>query len=103
MSKTHLVEKVLLFLFLAIVLAFAYHFAFAELYAHFFSTNRAFQTFWYVPFVIVPAALLLALAVGMGFWRKGHSGWADITVLVAIAVIVYLNLDASYSCGAGCF
>jgi hypothetical protein len=103
MTKAHLIEKLLLFLFLAIMLAFAYHFAFAELYAHYFSTVRAFQTFWYVPFIIVPALLQLGLAVSLGFWRKGHSGWADITVLIVIAIIVYLNLDASYSCGTGCF
>lgn len=91
------------FAFFAILLALAYHFAFGEIYQHFFAGSFAFQTYWIVPFILVPALLQAGLAWLMGFWRRGRLGWEDAAVLVIIAAIVFLNLDASYSCGSGCF
>ena len=96
-------EKLLIFLLLAILLAYAYHLALGWLYARFFSEMMGFQIFWYIPFLAVPALLLLGLAWWMGFGRPGGSRGLDAIALLAIAGIVYLTLDASYACGSGCF
>lgn len=96
-------EKLLIFLLLAILLAYAYHLALGWLYARFFSEVMGFQIYWYIPFLVLPTILLLALAWRMGFGRPGSSRSLDAIVLLAIAGIVYLTLDASYACGTGCF
>ena len=96
-------ERLLLFPVAAILLAYAYHLALGWLYARFFSEVLAFQIYWYIPFLVVPALLLLGLAWWMGFGRPGGSRGADAIALLAIAGIVYLTLDASYACGSGCF
>ena len=94
-------HNLLIFTFFAMLLAIAYHFAFGLTYEHFFAASRAFQTYWYVPFIIVPALLQTGLGWSFGFWRT--LGWADLTAAAIVIAIVYLNLDASYSCGSGCF
>ena len=94
-------HNLLTFLFFAVLLAMAYHFAFGLTYEHFFAGSFAFQTYWVVPFILVPALLLAGLGWSLGFWRS--LGWADLAAAAIIVAIVYLNLDASYSCGSGCF
>ena len=96
-------HNLLAFAFFAILLAMAYHFAFAEIYDHFLSASRAVQSAWFVPFLVIPALLLVALAWAMGFGRPSGPRWADAAALAIIVVVVFLNLDASYSCGTGCF
>ena len=96
-------EKLLIFFLLAILSAYAYHLALGWFYARFFSETMGFQVYWYIPFLAVPALLLLGLAWWMGFGRPGGSRGLDTIVLLAIAGIVYLTLDASYACGTGCF
>lgn len=91
------------FAFFAILLGLAYHFAFGEIYQHFFAASLAFQTYWVAPFILVPALLQAGLAWMIGFWRWKTLGWADAAAAAIIAAIVYLNVDASYSCGTGCF
>ena len=91
------------FAFCAVLLGLAYHFAFGEVYQHFFAASRAFQTYWYIPFLVLPALLQAGLAWLIGFWRLKTLGWADAGAAAIIVVIVYLNLDAAFSCGSGCF
>jgi hypothetical protein len=94
-------HNLLTFLFFAVLLAMAYHFAFGLTYEHFFAGSFAFQTYWVVPFILVPTLLLAGLGWLLGFWRS--LGWADLAAAAIVVAIVYLNLDASYSCGSGCF
>ena len=96
-------HNLVVFAFFSILLAMTYHFAFGEIYDHFFSAERALQTYWFVPFILVPASLQLGLAWAMGFGRPKGPRWADAAALVIIAAVVFLNLDAAYSCGTGCF
>jgi hypothetical protein len=96
-------HNLVVFAFFSILLALTYHFLFAELYDHFFSAERSLQNYWIIPFVVVPALLQLGLAWLMGFGRRGGPRWADAAALVIIMGVVFLNLDASYSCGSGCF
>ena len=67
-------HNLLSFLFFAILLALAYHFAFGLTYEHFFAASRAFQTYWYVPFIVVPALLQIGLGWSIGFWRPRSAG-----------------------------
>ena len=96
-------HRLVAFAFFSILLALTYHFAFGEMYDHFFSAERSFQNYWVVPFLVVPAVLQLGLAWLMGFFRPSGPRWADGVALLIIAAVVFLNLDASYSCGTGCF
>ena len=96
-------HNLLVFAFFSILLALAYHFGFGEVYKHFFSTERGLQTAWVIPFILVPAALQLGLAWLTGFGRPSGPRWADAAALAIIVAVVFLNLDASYSCGSGCF
>ena len=95
--------NLLIFAFCAILLGLAYHFAFGEIYEHFFSASFAFQTYWYVPFIIIPALLQIGLGWVIGFWRPKSLNWTDGAAAAIVVAIVYLNLDAAYSCGSGCF
>ena len=96
-------HNLLAFAFFAILLGMAYHFTFGKIYDHFFSMERVIQNNWVIPFLVVPAALQLGLAWWMGFGRPSGPRWADGVALLIIGVVVFLNLDASYSCGTGCF
>jgi hypothetical protein len=94
-------ERLLTFLFVGILLALVYHQAMALAYRHFFPTSSLYQTYWYVPLLVVPALLLSALAWWMGFFRK--LGWEDAAALAILAAITVLTLEAPYSCWMGCF
>ena len=96
-------ERLLGFLFCGVFLAYAVNLAADKIHELFFSTSLAFQATWYIPFVIVPATALLALAWGMGFFRPGRPRWADIAALLVTALLVYLTLGAGYSCWHYCF
>ncbi len=94
-------EKLLIFLFVGILLALAYHQIMDLAYAHFFPTSRVYQNYWYVPLIVVPALALALLAWVMGFFRR--AGWADGAALLTLGAIVLLTLEAPYSCWMGCF
>jgi hypothetical protein len=96
-------EKLLSFLFLGILVALGYHLLFNLLYQRFFSTNRLFVDYWYVTLIAIPAALLFWLAWGLGFYRRGGKRGPDAIATAMLAVLVFLTLPASYSCGSGCF
>jgi hypothetical protein len=96
-------ERLLYFLFWGILLAFAVNLAIDQIHVRLFSMSRDFQTYWYIPFIAVPSALLLALAWVLGFYRKGGSRGADALSLLLIAGLIYATLGAGYSCWHYCF
>jgi len=96
-------ERLLLFVFCGVFVAFAVNLATDRVHGWLFSDSLAFQTLWYIPFVIVPAATLLLLAWIMGFFRPKGPRWADIVVLLVTALLIYLTLGAGYSCWHYCF
>jgi membrane-bound metal-dependent hydrolase YbcI (DUF457 family) len=99
-----MIARLLTLLFLGILLALAYEQALDLAYARLFATNPWFQSYWYMPFVLVPGLLLAALAWGVGFYRRGGHRGHDAIASLVVAAIVVLTIPASYSCGlTGCF
>jgi hypothetical protein len=96
-------ERLLGFLFCGVLLAYAVNIAADKIHARYFADSLWFQAHWYIPFVILPAASLLALAFSVGFFRSRGPRQADAAVLAAIALLVYLTLGAGYSCWHYCF
>jgi hypothetical protein len=96
-------ERFLGFLFCGVLLAFTVNLAADKIHAWLFPDSLWFQTYWYIPFLIVPAASLLALAWSFGFFRANGARWADAAALLTVALLVYLTLGASFSCWHYCF
>ena len=96
-------ERLLGFIFLGVFVAYAVNLAVDKIHTWLFSESLTFQTYWYVPFVIVPAASLLLLAWVMGFLRPKSPRWADALAVSVTALLVYLTLGAGYSCWHYCF
>jgi hypothetical protein len=96
-------ERLLLFMFCGVFVAYAVNLAADQIHSRLFSTSLAFQTYWVIPFVAVPAGTLLALAWTLGFFRPKGPRWADIAALLVTALLVYLTLGAGYSCYQYCF
>jgi hypothetical protein len=96
-------ERLLGFVFCGVFVAFGVNVAADKIHAWFFSDSLAFQTFWYVPFLIVPVGCLLGLAWAMGFFRPQRPRWADAVAVFVTALLVYLTLGAGYSCWHYCF
>ena len=95
-------ERLLGFIFCAILLAFAMNLALDAIH-HRFSESLWFQAHWVLFYVAIPAALLLVLAWWMGFFRPRGARWADALVLLMVALTVYTMLGAGYSCWKYCF
>jgi hypothetical protein len=96
-------ERLLGFLFCGVFVAVAVNVAADKIHVWLFADSLWFQTHWYVPFLIVPAACLLALAWSFGFFRPSGPRWADAAALLAAALLLYLTLGAGYSCWHYCF
>jgi len=96
-------ERLLGFIFCGVLLAFIVNLAADKIHARLFAESLWFQAHWYIPFVIVPAASLLALAWSFGFFRSQGPRWADAAALLITALLVYLTLGAGYSCWHYCF
>jgi hypothetical protein len=96
-------ERLLGFLFVGVFAAFAVNLAADKIHLWFFPASLWFQTYWIIPFVIVPAAALLALAWSFGFFRPKASRWGDAAALMVTALLIYLTLGAAYSCWHYCF
>jgi hypothetical protein len=95
-------ERLLGFLFCAILLGFTVNWLLDKIHAH-FSAVLWFQVHWVIFFVAIPAALLLALALTFGFFRRGMSLTGNILAFLTIAAIIYLMLGAGFSCWKWCF
>jgi hypothetical protein len=96
-------ERLLGFVFCGVFVAYAINLAADKIHGWLFADSLVFQTLWYIPFLIVPVASLLALAWVMGFFRPAGPRWADLLALLVIALLVYLTLGAGYSCWHYCF
>ena len=96
-------ERLLGFVFCGIFVAYAVNIAVDKIHIWFFLDSLWFQTYWAVPFLIVPAAALLALAWSFGFFRPKGLRWADAAALLVTALLVYMTLGAPYACWHYCF
>jgi hypothetical protein len=96
-------ERLLGLVFLGALLTVALDFLFDKLHAKFFSGSLWFQDYWYIPYVAVPLAALLALAFSLGFFRPKGSRGADATALITMALLIYLTVGANHSCWKYCF
>ena len=96
-------ERLLGFFFCGTLLAVAQALAADKIHAWLFAESIWFQTHWYIPFLIVPVACLLALAWSFGFFRPSGPRWADALALLGIVLLLYLTLGAAYSCWRYCF
>src|ERR1700693_4928526 len=96
-------ERLLGFLFCGIFLAYAVNIAVDKIHTWLLVDSLWFQTAWVIPFVILPAMSLLALAWSFGFFRPKGPRWADATALLVTALLVYLTLGGAYSCWHYCF
>jgi len=96
-------ERLLGFLFVGILLVVSLDFVFDKLHQKFFADSAWLQSHWYVPYLIVPGAALLALAFSFGFFRPKGPRWADAAALVITAFLLYLTVGAAYSCWQYCF
>ena len=95
-------ERLLGFVFVGIFLAVGYNLALDRVHAH-FSESLWLQRNWVIPYVVLPAVLLLGLAFTFGFFRPKSPRWADAAAILTTALIIYLTLGAGYSCWKYCF
>ena len=96
-------ERLLGFTFLGVLLAYAVNLAADQIHVRLFAESLWFQSHWVIPFVIVPAAALLALAFSFGFFRPKGPRWADGAALLIVALLVYCTLGGGYACWHYCF
>lgn len=96
-------ERLLGFFFCATLLAVVLSILTDKIHVWLFADSLWYQTHWYIPFVIVPAACLLALAWGFGLFRPSGPRWADAAAILGIALLVYCTLGAPYACWHYCF
>lgn len=96
-------ERLLGFVFVGALLAVAVNVLADRIHVWLFADSLWFQTHWYIPYLIVPAAALLALAFSFGFFRSHGPRWADALALLATALLLYLTLGAGYACWHYCF
>ena len=96
-------ERLLGFTFLGVLLAYAVNLGADQIHARLFAESLWFQSHWVIPFVIMPAAALLALAFSFGFFRPKGPRWADGAALLIIALLVYCTLGGGYACWHYCF
>jgi hypothetical protein len=96
-------ERLLAFIFVGALLAVAVNLAADRIHVWLFADSLWFQAHWYIPYLIVPAAALLVLALSFGFFRPSGPRWADAAALLVIALLLYLTLGAGYACWHYCF
>ena len=96
-------ERYLGFLFCAIFLGYAVNWGVDWVHGRYLSESLWFQSHWMLPFIALPAALMLALAFAMGFFRKGRARAWDLLAVATVAALIYLMLGAGYACWHYCF
>jgi hypothetical protein len=96
-------ERLLGFVFVGLLVAVAVNLAADRIHVWLFGDSLWFQAHWYIPYLILPAACLLALAFSLGFFRSRTPRWADALVLLATALLLYLTVGANYACWKYCF
>lgn len=93
-----MLEKLVTFLFAGILGTMLYHLVTAVLFRGFFAQSATALAYWYVPLIVLPSLLLLALAWALGFGRRGSSWGGNLAVLAAGAAIVFFTIGAPYNC-----
>jgi hypothetical protein len=96
-------ERLLGFLFLGTLLAVAINQAADRIHVWLFADSLWFQAHWYLPYLAVPAASLVALAFSLGFFRPDTPRWADALALLATGLLLYLTVGAEHACWKYCF
>jgi hypothetical protein len=96
-------ERLLGFVFVGALLVVALDFTADKLHAKAFPDSLWFQSHWYIPYIAVPLAALLALAVSFGFFRPKGPRWADAAAVLIMALLLYLTVGAAHSCWQYCF
>jgi hypothetical protein len=96
-------ERLLGFTFVGALLAIAVNLAADRIHVWLFADSLWFQAHWYIPYLIVPAVCLLALAWSLGLFRKDGPRWADALALLVTALLLYLTVGANYACWHYCF
>ena len=96
-------ERLLGFTFVGALLAVAVNLLADKVHVWLFPDSLWFQAHWYIPYLIVPALCLLALAFSFGFFRPKTPRWADAIALLATALLLYLTVGANYACWHYCF
>lgn len=96
-------ERLLGFLFVGALMVAMWDFIADKLHQKLFADSIWLQTHWYVPYLIVPGAALLALAFSFGFFRPKSPRWADAAALAITGFLLYLTVGAAYSCWQYCF
>jgi hypothetical protein len=91
-------EKLILFSFVGIVGALVFHLFLTLVLPGLFLASPLFQTYWYVPHIILPVFLLLGFAWWLGFFRPRNSRWADLGMLLMTTLIVLCTIGAPYNC-----
>lgn len=91
-------EKLVTLLFAGILGAMCYHFAAAAIFHDYFALSPLALTYWYVPLMVIPGLLLLALAWVLGFGRRGSGLWPNLGALAVAAGIVFFTVGAPYNC-----
>jgi len=96
-------ERLMGFVFVGALAAVAVNLAADRIHVWLFSDSLWFQAHWYIPYLIVPAACLLALAFSFGFFRSKTPRWADALALLATVLLLYLTVGAEHACWQYCF
>jgi len=96
-------ERLLGFLFVGALLAVAVNMAADRIHVWLFSDSLWYQAHWYLPYLVIPGASLLALAWSLGFFRRNTPRWADALALLATALLLYLTVGAEHACWKYCF
>ena len=96
-------ERLLGFLFVGALLAVAVNMAADRIHVWLFSDSLWYQAHWYLPYLVIPGASLLALAWSLGFFRRNTPRWTDALALLATALLLYLTVGAEHACWKYCF
>ena len=98
-----MIDRLLGFVFTGALAAVAVNLAADKIHVWLFADSLWFQAHWYIPYLIVPAACLLALAFSFGFFRRQSRGWGDALALLVTALLLYLTVGAEHACWHYCF
>jgi len=96
-------ERLLGFLFVGALLAVAVNMAADRIHVWLFSDSLWYQAHWYLPYLVIPGASLLALAWSLGFFRRNTPRWTDALALLDTALLLYLTVGAEHACWKYCF
>jgi len=95
-------ERLIGFLFVGALVAVGVNVAADKVHAWLFADSLWYQAHWYIPYLILPGACLLALAWSLGFFRRHTPRRADALALLGMALLLYLTVGAEHACWNYC-